>query len=294
MRWLAAFTSLVLMLGCTDTASDPGQDSAAPSADVTQAPDVPLPEPDLAPGDVREPDVPEPDVPEPDIPPPPTRSLSGTVYFFDAAGVGAIELQEDVTGAKVYLLERPETEHLLGPEGAYTFDGLPQGERFTVALEHDDYFPSLSPTITLGEDDLAGVNFQAVTWPIAAYLSIVLDADVGDESRCQMVVTVTTIHPSQNEWWAPGEPGATVTLDPPVPPAQGPYYFGTDVVPDRALAATTSDGGVIVAGAEPGVYRWTAVKEGLAFNSLELTCVGGWMTNGAPPWGLQARPPGQP
>lgn len=111
-----------------------------------------------------------------------------------------------------------------------------------------------------------------------------LQVDTLDPSRCQMATTVTA--PDPQDIYAPGEPGATVALDPPVPSEQGPYYFNEQVLPTVTLTETTTDGGVTVVDAEPGVYRWTGEKEGVEFGALTMTCVGGWLTNASPPWGM--------
>ncbi len=216
------------------------------------------------------------------------RKLSGAAYFFNATGVGAIEQQKDVTGATAYLLEFPDHTQALGPDGAFTFSGLPEGGEFTVAVVHPDYFPSLSPIIAIGKEDVKDVNFQVVTQLIAVYLGVLVGFDSNDPTQCQMVVTVTAHGDSQNLWWAPGEPGATVTTEPALTAEHGPYYFNTSVVPDKSLTETTSDGGVLIAGATPGIYTWTAHKAGTTFTSQRLKCVGGWLTNGVPPFGLLA------
>ena len=218
------------------------------------------------------------------------RKLSGAAFFFDATGVGAIDQQKDVTGATAYLLEFPEISQPVAPDGSFTFSGLPEGGEFTVAVVHPDYFPSLSPVITIGATDVKDVNFQVVTRLIAVYLGVLVGFDSTDPTQCQMVVTVTAQGDSQNLWWAPGEPGVTVTTEPAVTAEHGPFYFNTTVVPDKSLTMTSKDGGVLIAGATPGIYTWTAHKDGVAFSTQRLKCVGGWLTNGVPPLGLQATP----
>lgn len=216
------------------------------------------------------------------------RKISGGAYFFDAKGVGAIELQKDVTGATAYLLEFPNVQQPIAKDGSFTFDGLPEGGEFTIAVVHPDYFPSLSPIISVGDHDVTDVNFQVVTQLIAAYLGALVGTDPYDPTQCQMVVTVTAQSDNQGTWWATGEPGATVTTEPAVAAEQGPFYFSESTVPDLSLKMTTSDGGVLVGGAKPGIYTWTAHKDGKTFNTQRLKCVGGWLTNGVPPFGLQA------
>jgi hypothetical protein len=142
----------------------------------------------------------------------------------------------------------------------------------------------LTATLPVGGEDIEGVAFQGVTRVIAGLAAGLLGADADDPTRCQMSTTVTAA--GAVDVWAVGEPDATVTIDPAVPPEQGPVYFNTSVIPDHSLLATTTDGGVVVAGADPGVYTWTAHKEGVTFAPLTLACDGGWLTNAAPPYGL--------
>lgn len=227
-------------------------------------------------------------------PPQGDRVVSGNACFFDASAVGAIEQKLDVEGTEIWPLEYPSLKQVVGPDGAFRFEGIPSQSEITLALSHPWYFPTLTGTLPVGDQDLAGVTFQAVTVLVAAWMGMTLDQDPSDPTRCQMATTVAAMSDAQDLWWAPGEPDATVTLDPPVPADQGPYYFNTSVIPDPTLAATTSDGGVIVVGATPGTYTWTAWKEGLSFNSRKLTCLGGWLTNASPPFGLQASLPPPP
>jgi len=230
--------------------------------------------------------------PGPDASPPSgDRSVSGKAYFFDATGVGEIHEVEDVTGAELYLLEYPTERMAIGPDGLFRFENLPDHSQVTVGLSHADFYPALAATLSIETTDIAGVTFQAVTWPIAGFLGQLMGADPYDPDQCTMVATVTAIGENQNSVYAPGEPGVVVTVEPAVAPERGPVYFNTWVIPDRSLSETTTDGGVIVAGVEPGTYVWTAHKQGLEFAPLTLTCVGGAVTNGSPPYGIQAMLP---
>ncbi len=223
--------------------------------------------------------------------PPGDRAVSGRAYFFDAAGIGQIEELSDVEGAEVYLAEYPNQRQEIAPDGLFRFENLPDHSPVTVGLDHPDFYPSLTATLSIGTEDLEGVTFQGVTWAIAEFLGLMLGLDPYDTSVCSMVVTVTAMGENQDSVYAPGEPGVVVQIDPPVPPDHGPVYFNTSVVPDSDLTQTTTDGGVIVAGVQPGTYTWTATKEGLVFDPLQMTCIGGALTNGSPPYGLQAQLP---
>ena len=290
MRQIFTLVLSLWLAGCSGTANDSGgaQDAAAPADTPGSYAGETA---DTAAADAVAPDAASADAAQPDAGPAwiaGERKLSGAAFFFDAKGVGAIEQQKDVTGATAYLLEFPDVTQPVALDGSFTFSGLPEGGEFTVAVVHPDYFPSLSPLITIGNKDVTAVNFQVVTQLIAVYLGILVGYDSTDTTQCQMVVTVTAMGDSQSLWWAPGEPGATVTTEPALAPEHGPFYFNTSVVPDKTLTMTTTDGGVLIAGAKPGIYTWTAHKDGVPFSTQRLKCVGGWLSNGVPPLGLQA------
>lgn len=214
------------------------------------------------------------------------RVVSGRAYFFDMPTFGQVEAQDDVQGGLVYVLEAPEIQASVSPDDDYAFrlEGLPEGADVTIALTQPDHYPSLTTTFHLDGADVEDVTFQSVSWTIADLLAGVVGQDAHDETRCQMVATVTA--PNPDGVYAPGEPDATVTVEPPIHPDLGPVYFNTMVLPDRRLSATTTDGGVITAGVEPGDYVWTGHKDGVTFSTLHMKCVAGWLTNASPPWGM--------
>lgn len=214
------------------------------------------------------------------------RAVSGHAFFFDMPTFGQVEEQDDVEGGLVYVLEAPEIQAPVSAADGYAFrlEGLPEGADVTVALTQPDHFPSLTATFHLDGADVADVTFQSVSWTLADLLAGVVGQDAHDTTRCQMVTTVTA--PNPDGVYAPGEPDATVTIDPPIHPDLGPVYFNTMVLPDRRLTATSTDGGVITAGVGPGDYVWTGHKDGLTFSTLHMKCVAGWLTNASPPWGM--------
>jgi len=218
------------------------------------------------------------------------RTLSGNAYFFTMETFGAIERVTDVAGAEVYLFEAPQIRQTLDPADghAFTLTGIPDDCEVTLALVHDDYFPQLTATVPVGSEDLERLNFQSISHDLLSLTASVFGVDPDDTSKCHMATTVTAISDNQDEWWAVGEPGATVSIEPAVPEDNGPIYFNSSVLPDLTLTETSGDGGVVVYGVDPGVYQWAAHKEGFVFDNRALTCVGGWVTNAAPPWGLQA------
>ncbi len=213
-------------------------------------------------------------------------TVRGQAFFFDMETPGVIDWIQDVEGAEVYVYEAPELRTTVSAEDGHAFEitGIPEDVELTLAVVHPDYFPHLTATLPVGDGDLEDISFQAVSHTIATLAAALLGADVSDESRCQMSTTVSAL--GAENVWAPGEPGATVTTDPTVPIEQGPWYFDENVIPDPTLTETTTDGGVIIVDAEPGTYLWNAHKDGVSFEQLKLRCVGGWLTNASPPWGL--------
>lgn len=216
------------------------------------------------------------------------RTIAGKAWFFDMPTPGTLEWLQDVAGAEVYVFEAPELRATLDPadEHAFRFEGLPEGVGITLAVTHPDFYPHLTATLRLDGSDVEDLSFQVVSRRIAALVGSLLETDEEDDALCQMSTTVTA--EGDRSIWAPGEPGATVTVAPEVPAELGPVYFNEHVIPDRTLSSTSTDGGVIVVGAEPGLYTWDGHKDGFTFDTLEMRCEGGWLTNAAPPWGMNA------
>jgi hypothetical protein len=207
--------------------------------------------------------------------------LSGDAIPFIGGPNGRIE------GADVWLLELPDRHVTTGPDGHFVFDGLEEGSEVTVVLSHPDYHPIQTGTIRLGPDGVDRVTFQAVTYPVYRALAILLDVTPDEANRCQMVTTVTRVGKSIYDPGAHGEEAVTVTLDPPLPAEHGPIYFNSSVLPDRTLAQTSDDGGVLFIQVPPGEYVWTAHKTGAVFSRIKMKCRVGVLVNASPPRGLQ-------
>jgi hypothetical protein len=216
-------------------------------------------------------------------------SVSGNAFRFNE-GVDA-----RLDGARVSVLEfsdkRMTTE---APEGYFQFDDLPEGAEVTLTLEKPDINPEKSihliqtGTILLGAENVEQVTFQTVNYILYYMLAAGVGIEPDEEHACQMVTTVTRVGKSLYDPGAHGEEGATVTLEPPLPPEHGPIYFNSDVMPDRSLTETSDDGGVLFVNVPPGEYVWTAHKEGVEFTQVKMKCRAGWLVNASPPWGLQA------
>jgi hypothetical protein len=210
-------------------------------------------------------------------------SVSGDAIPFANGPNGRIE------GAEVWILEHPEMRVVTGADGHFEFSGLRAGTEVTLVMDHPDYVPIQTGTILLGPGGAQRVTFQAVTADIYNALALLLDVEP-DDSKCQMVTTITRVGKSIYDPGAHGEAGVTVTLDPPLPADQGPIYFNSSVIPDRQLEESSDDGGVLFLQVPPGEYVWTADKPGVELTQVKMKCRAGVLVNASPPWGLQAQP----
>lgn len=210
-----------------------------------------------------------------------TASISGDAFDF------SLGLADGPIGsAHVYVLEDPTLDATTDAAGHFVIQGAPVGSDATLVLEHADYIPIQTATFEVPAAGLTRVTFQAVTPAVRDALAAILSVTI-DETRCQMVTTITRIGRSVYDPGAHGEAGATVTLDPPLPASSGPIYFDSSVRPDRTLTESSDDGGVLFVNVPPGNYTWTATKAGATFAQVRMTCRAGVLVNASPPWGLQ-------
>jgi hypothetical protein len=227
--------------------------------------------------------------------PRPSISVSGHAFNFSPTG-GRLK------GGEVTILERPDLRTITADRGAYRFDGLSPGSDVTLVFSYPGYQTTQTATFRLGSEDLTRVSFQVPPKVVVAGYSYLLGF-TPDPNCCQLASTVTRVDESLYRSNGPthGEPGATVTIVPPVPPRHGPIYFnlrlfpnGSQVIwPDRSLKQTTRDGGVLFIDVPAGEYTLRAHKVGVEFTPVEVKCHPGVLTNASPPRGLQAlgRPP---
>lgn len=225
----------------------------------------------------------------------PVSTRAGSVGTVSAEGdlMNFGPMRGPVAGLTVRVLEQPERTTTTDADGHWRIEGLPVGSRATFAVDSGERFPIQTATFTIGTVDLERVSFQSPTQEMVDLLADIVGQPT-DPTRCQIASTVTRRGYSLYEG-APdgthGEPGATVTIDPPPARGTGPIYFNGlsyDVIfPDAALEATTADGGVLFVNVTPGTYTLRARKDGAVIREVEVGCRAGVLTNAAPPWGLQ-------
>lgn len=195
-----------------------------------------------------------------------------------------------IADAKIGVLELPEVSVVTDAMGHFEFPALPAGATATFVLEHADFPPARTRTFTLPDSGaLERVTFQVPDMTLYGAIAGIVGVEI-DPGACQIVSTVTRVGKSIYDAGAHGEADATVTIAPAIPAAQGPIYFGDDVIPDAMLTMTSSDGGVLFVNVPPGTYELQAHKDGVMFESTTMQCAAGVLVNASPPYGLQALP----
>lgn len=214
-----------------------------------------------------------------------TAAVTGQIYRFDTTW-------SMLEGAEVSLLERPYTPTTVisDENGLFTFDGLAPDDEVTFLSRHPDFFPTQTATLRPGARGLDDVTIQqppkVIVWAMALFLLRPLDPNA-----CQIAATVT--EPGANPW-SQGIEGVQVSIDPPLEPSQGPFYFKIIEIPGWPildlplpwLTETTGDGGLVYINVPPGEYVLTAHKEGMEFTPAHIKCRPGVLVNASPPYGL--------
>jgi hypothetical protein len=209
-----------------------------------------------------------------------TTTVSGDAFDF------TMGIDHGVANAHVFVLESPTLTTTTDAAGHFVISNVPVGSDVSLVMEHPDFILIQTATIEVPAGGLSRVTFQAVMPNVRDALAASLSVTI-DDTRCQMVTTVTRIGRSVYDPGAHGEAGVTVTIDPPLPATSGPVYFNSSVFPDASLTETSDDGGVLFTNVPVGTYTWTATKAGATFAQVRMDCRAGVLVNASPPWGLQ-------
>ncbi len=193
-----------------------------------------------------------------------------------------------VVGATVSVLERPELTVVTGDDAHFRFDGLEVGSPVTLIVEHPDYMPTRSATLTLGPDGIEPFPVQIVSTGLFAALASIVSVDPELDQFCVVATTAARMGGSLYAYMRQGMPGAIATITPALEAESGPLYFSDAVVPDPEQGSTSIDGGVVFVRVPPGDYAMTGSREGTVWNTVELQCVAGTVVNAGPPLGLLA------
>jgi hypothetical protein len=215
----------------------------------------------------------------------PAVEVSGDAFAFTLPGspYGRID------GATISILEQPEQVVQTDAEGHFVLPAVPPGSEATFVLEREGFPAARTKTFAIPDTGpLERVTFQVPDDALFELLAGLLQLEV-DPAACQIVSTVTRVGKSIYDPGAHGEAGATVTLEPAIPAAHGPIYFGANVIPDPSLLETSEDGGVLFTNVPAGTYVMRAHKDGVTFEETTMKCDAGVLVNASPPYGLQAR-----
>ncbi len=248
--------------------------------------------------------------------PSPTVSVSGIAWGFTLPGQGGYDLIADAT---ISVLEMPELVATTDPEGAFIIEGIPVGAEATFVMQHERYPLTYTKTHTIPDRDIDDLTFQVPNNGLYSVIEIQLGI-VSDPEKCQMVSTFTRVGRTIGNAGHHGQAGAILTIDAPdgASYAEGPIYFGDNVVPDRARTYSSLDGGVLIINADPGDYTLTAScvddpddvaafldeyppesypeedlrcqTEDVPFEPVWMKCRAGVFLNASPSYGLQALP----
>jgi hypothetical protein len=206
-------------------------------------------------------------------------TVSGDAFAF---GPGTM-----IASASVSVLEHPDASATTDDAGHFSLE-LPAGTTATFVLDKAGYPRIYTKTFTLPEQGpLERVTFQVPDDATFAALSTIVDIEP-DPATCQLASTVTRVGKSLYDAGAHGEAGATVTIDPALPPEHGPIYFNAQVIPQKDLTETSEDGGILYTNVPPGTYVLRASKAGVEFEDVTIRCDAAVLVNPSPPHGLQA------
>ena len=193
-----------------------------------------------------------------------------------------------VVGATVSVLERPELTVVTGDDAHFRFDGLEVGSPVTLVVEHPDFMPTRSATLTLGPDGIEPFPVQIVSTALFQALASIIPVDPELDRFCVVATTAARMGGSLYTFMRQGMPGATATTTPALEAESGPLYFNEAVIPDAEQPATSIDGGVVFVRVPPGDYTMTGSKEGTVWSTVDLQCVPETVVNAGPPLGLLA------
>ena len=246
-------------------------------------------------------------------------SMGGIAWGFTLPGQGGYDR---IAGGTVSILEMPELTTTTNDQGEFTIDDIPAGTDATFVLEHDEYPLTYSKTHTVPRTDVTNLTFQVPNEGLYSGIELLLGI-TSDPEKCQMVSTFTRYGRTIGDPGHHGQAGALLGIDAPdgATVAEGPIYFGDDVIPDRERTYSSLDGGVLVLNADPGDYVLNAScisdpdlmddflaeypadeypeedlrcqTEDVEFESVRMKCRPGVFLNASPSYGLQASAPAE-
>jgi hypothetical protein len=220
-----------------------------------------------------------------DTVPPTLTTVAGDVYKFDPS----FSL---LSGAEITVVERPDIAPAFSDaDGHFIIDNVHAGDELTLLMNHPQFFPTQTATVVPPVEGMTDLMFQTPPNIVAFALALVLWVPLEDD-MCQIAVTATE---AGGNPFSAGIAGVSVSLDPPVDPESGPFYFQVFHIPDigmidipvRGLTETTDDGGAVFVNVPPGEYILRGEMIDAEFSEALIHCNPGVLVNAAPPYGLQ-------
>ncbi len=248
--------------------------------------------------------------------PAPTVSVGGIAWGFTLPGQGGYRR---IAGAEISVLEMPELRATTNENAEFTIEGIPVGSEATFVMEHENYPLTYTKTHTIPDEDIDDLTFQVPDNGLYSVIELQLGI-TSDPEKCQMVSTFTRVGRTIGDPGHHGQAGAILDVEAAqnIAFAEGPIYFGDNVVPDRSRTYSSLDGGVLIVNADPGDYLLTAScvsdpdqmsdfleeyptetypeedlrcqTEDVEFEPVFMKCRAGVFLNASPSYGLQAQP----
>ena len=130
-----------------------------------------------------------------------------------------------VIGATVSVLGRPELTSVTGDDAHFRFDGLEVGSRVTLVVEHPDFMPTRTATLTLGPDGIEPFPVQIVPTALFEALAAITSVDPELDRFCVVATTAARMGGSLYTSMRQGMPGATATTTPALEAESGPLSY---------------------------------------------------------------------
>lgn len=212
----------------------------------------------------------------------PLVPVTGMAWVFGPGG-------GNLAGASLGVAEASALGTTVDANSAFRLD-VPSGGDCSFVLKQPGFHDSQTALLHVGASGIEQVSFQMPTDKVFMLMANLVNL-APDPTRCQIATTVSAAGTAPYGGDGLGVPEATVSIDPPLLPENGPVYFkyvrAGLIVPDPNLTATTIDGGVLFLNVPTGDYVLSARRPGKRFTSVKLRCRAGSLVNAAPPWGLQ-------
>ncbi len=199
-----------------------------------------------------------------------------------------------VVGATVSIAESPTLTTTTDATGRWSLE-VEEGASVTPFAVAEGFVTTHTETFE-ADSDLANVHFQMIPPTLFEVLAGALGI-VPDPTKCQISTEVSDLMAQDLSFEAliterpHGVEGVSITMNPPGGPITFFEYGEPFDLPNAALTATTTSGGLVSTQVTPGVYTITATHPSRTFASIKVTCTAGRFINATTPRGLHETSP---